>query len=139
VRITLLRVVAVVGILATAALTPAAQAQVRGRPVRGGFAKYYANPAVRPVVVTGPMYTTIGLQTTVAVPDGGSVTLGGYSQLSEGRSEFGVPVLGGVPYAGRGFRNVGYGRTTVYRRVTASVRVIDLRAEEYRQTGVRSR
>jgi type II secretory pathway component GspD/PulD (secretin) len=75
----------------------------------------------------------------VAVPDGGTVTLGGYSQVSEGRSEFGVPGLSKVPYVGRGFRNVGYGRSVLIRRVNVSARVIDLREEEYRQTGVSSR
>jgi hypothetical protein len=67
------------------------------------------------------------------------VTVGSYSQLSEGRNEFGVPILGRVPYAGRGFRNVGYGRDAVSGRVGVSVRIIDLREEEYLQTGVRSR
>jgi hypothetical protein len=49
-----------------------------------------------------------------------------------------VPVLGRLPVAGRGFRNVGYGRSALSGRVTASVRVIDLREEEFRQTGFRS-
>jgi general secretion pathway protein D len=86
-----------------------------------------------------PAFTTIGVQTTVTVPDGGTVTVGGYSQLSEGRNEFGTPGLGRVPFSGRGFRNVSSGRTAVSGRVTARVRIIDLREEEYRQTGVRSR
>jgi hypothetical protein len=43
-----------------------------------------------------------------------------------------------VPYVGRGFRNVAYGRSIVTGRVTASVRIIDLREEEFRQTGFRS-
>jgi general secretion pathway protein D len=107
----------VAGLLAVGALTPAAQAQWRFRP---------------PV-------TTIAVQTTVTVPDGGSVSLGGYSSYSEGRTEYGVPVLGKVPYVSRGFRNVGYGRRVLTRRLIVSVRIIDLREEEYRQTGVRSR
>jgi Flp pilus assembly secretin CpaC len=118
-RITLRGVVWVAGILAAAALTPSAQAQVRVR--------------------LGSGYTYIRVQTTVSVPDGGSVSVGGYSSLSEGRNEFGAPVLGKVPYLGRGFRNVGYGRRVVSRRVVISARVIDLREEEYRQTGVSSR
>jgi general secretion pathway protein D len=122
-QIVLHRVVWVAGILVAAALTPAARAQGFGQPGS----------------VPGPTFTTIRLQTTVTVPDGGTVTLGGYSRLSEGRTEFGAPVLGRGPYAGRGFRNVGYGRTAVSGRVTASVRIIDLGEEEFRQTGVRSR
>ncbi len=121
-RITLQRVVWMTAILAAAALTPAARAQGPGRP---GF-----------VVV--PTVTTIRVQTTVTVPDGGTVLVGGYSRLSEGRTEYGVPVVGKVPYVGRGFRNVAYGRSIVSGKVTATVRIIDLREEEFRQTGVRS-
>jgi general secretion pathway protein D len=107
----------VAGVLAAAALTPAARAQA-------------------PVVV--PVPTSIRLQTTVTVPDGGTALVGGYSRVSERRTELGVPGLGGVPYVGRGFRNVAYGRSIVTGRVTASVRIIDLREEEFRQTGFRS-
>jgi general secretion pathway protein D len=110
-RVTLRQAVGVVaGLLVAAALAPAARAQ--------GFA---------PV----PTLTAIRLQTTVTVPDGGTVTLGGYSRLSEGRTEFGMP--------GRPFRNVGYGRSAVGGRVNVRVRIINLREEEYRQTGYRSR
>ena len=58
--------------------------------------------------------------------------------LRAARSEFGPPGLGRLPYISRGPRNVGYGRSAVSGRVTASVRIIDLREEEYRQTGYRS-
>jgi type II secretory pathway component GspD/PulD (secretin) len=85
-----------------------------------------------------PVVTSIRVATTVSVPDGGTVTLGGYSRLAEARTEAGAPVLGKLPYVGRGFRNVGYGRAVGSTRVTASVRVIDLREEEYRQTSYRS-
>jgi hypothetical protein len=114
---TLRRVVWLAGILVAAGLTPAVRAQGFGQP---GFT---------PV----PTVTNIRLQTTVTVPDGGTVTLGGYSGLSEGRNEFGAPGLG------RGFRNVGYGRRAVSGKVTVTVRIIDLREEEFRQTGVHSR
>jgi type II secretory pathway component GspD/PulD (secretin) len=116
-RIMLHGAVWVAGILLATALTPAAQAQT------------YVRVTI--------MYN--GVRTTVFVPDGGSTTVAGYSASSEGRTEFGAPVLGKVPYLSRGFRNVGYGRRVVSRRLIASVRVIDLREEEYRQTGVRSR
>jgi len=132
-------------ILAAADAIPAAQAQGPGRRVPGRYGVYSYTRALRPVFGGAPVIflpvptlSTIQVQTSVSVPDGGSVTVGGYSSLSEGRSEFGVPGLGKIPYLGRGFRNVGSGRTAVYRRVSVSVRVIDLREEEYRQTGVRS-
>jgi type II secretory pathway component GspD/PulD (secretin) len=109
-------------ILVAAALTPAARAQGQGPPV-----------------VFVPTVTNIRVQTTVTVPDGGGAVAGGYSQVSESRSEYGAPVLGKAPYLDRVFRNTGYGRTVVSRKVVVSVRVIDLEEEEYRQTGYRSR
>ena len=46
------------------------------------------------------------------VPDGGTVLLGGVKRLSEGRNEFGVPILNKIPYVNRLFANVGIGRDT---------------------------
>jgi type II secretory pathway component GspD/PulD (secretin) len=123
-RIALRRAAVAAGILAAAALAPAAQAQVIVTP----SAVYVSN---RPPVA-------VSVQTSAYVPDGGTVTLGGYSSVSESRSEYGPPLLGKVPYLSRGVRNVGYGRDVTSVRVTASVRVINLREEEYRQTGYRS-
>jgi type II secretory pathway component GspD/PulD (secretin) len=103
-----------------------------------GRAQGPAVPPAQRVFVPVPAFTGIRLATTVTVADGGTTSLGGYSRVSEGRTSYGAPVLGGVPYVGRGFRNIGYGRSTVSGGVTASVRIISLREEEYRQTGVRS-
>lgn len=130
-RITLHRTVALAGLLLAATVTPRAQAQLLLRSADGRL--------LRVVYVPVPGFTSIQVQTTVAVPDGGSVNLGGSSQLSEGRNEFGTPGLGRVPYLGRGFRNVGTGRQATSTRLNVRVRIIDLREEEYRQTGVRSR
>jgi general secretion pathway protein D len=130
-RIALHRAAVAVGILAAAALPPAARAQA---PVRVSL----SNRTVQTVVVSAPVFTNISVSTTVTVPDGGTVTLGGYSRVSESRTESGPPVLSSLPYANRAFRNTAYGRDIVTGRVTASVRVIDLREEEYRQTGFRS-
>jgi Flp pilus assembly secretin CpaC len=122
-RVLLRRAVGVAGLLVAAALAPAARGQV---------------VVIRPVSPFAPP-VNIRVQTAVTVPDGGSVTLGGYSQASEGRTEAGVPGLGAVPYLGRGFRNVAYGRSLFSVRVIASVRIIDVYEEEYRQTGVGGR
>jgi type II secretory pathway component GspD/PulD (secretin) len=94
-------------------------------------------PAARVSVASS--FSNIRMQTTAMIPDRGSASLGGYSLLSSGRNEFGVPGIGKVPYVGRPFGNVGYGRAANVGRVNAAVRIIDIREEEFRQTGVRSR
>jgi general secretion pathway protein D len=59
-----------------------------------------------------PTFQLIQVATTVSVPDGGTVLLGGIKRLREERNEFGVPLLSKVPYIDRLFRNVGIGRET---------------------------
>jgi type II secretory pathway component GspD/PulD (secretin) len=83
-----------------------------------------------------PTFSSISVQTTVMVPDGGTVVLGGLKALSEGRNEFGPPVLSKVPYLNRLFRNVGYGRTTSNLMMLVTPRIIINREEQERQTGV---
>jgi hypothetical protein len=86
-----------------------------------------------------PTYTSLGVRTSVTVPDGGEALVAGYGSLSEGRNEFGVPGAGKVPYAGRAFNNVGSGRSVSRTAVSVRVRVINLAEEAERQTGVRER
>jgi hypothetical protein len=124
------------GLVLLALGAPAARAQ---QPYLGPYSVY--NPGLnglRPGFGSVPITTQISIRTTVTVPDRGAVSLGGYSRYSEGRNEFGPPVLGKLPYADRAFRNVGYGRSMLSSRVVVGVRVIDLEEEEYLQTGVRS-
>jgi hypothetical protein len=45
--------------------------------------------------------------------------------------------VGKAPYAGRGFNNVGSGRSVGRTTLSVRVRVISLAEEEERQTGVR--
>jgi predicted DNA repair protein MutK len=123
-RIAMHRAVVVAGILAAAALTPAARAQT--------------TVTVRAVIVGSTVYVQGVGGTTVRVPDGGAATLASYSEYAEGRSEYGAPILGKVPYVDRAVRNVGYGRHIATRGVSVSARIIDLREEEFRQTGFRS-
>jgi general secretion pathway protein D len=59
-----------------------------------------------------PTFEVISVSTTVSVPDGGTVLLGGIKRLREGRNEFGVPLLSKIAYIDRLFRNVGIGRDT---------------------------
>jgi type II secretory pathway component GspD/PulD (secretin) len=66
-------------------------------------------------------------QTTVNVPDGGTVLLGGFKFLAEERTEYGPPVLSKIPYLSRLFRNVGWSRdgSTLIYLVTARVIMIE--------------
>ena len=57
-----------------------------------------------------PSFSFVTVTTTVSVPDGGTVLLGGIKRLQEGRTERGVPMLSKLPYINRLFKNVGIGR-----------------------------
>jgi type II secretory pathway component GspD/PulD (secretin)/tetratricopeptide (TPR) repeat protein len=82
-----------------------------------------------------PKFNTVNVQTTVNVPDGGTVLLGGLKTLREGRNEFGPPVLSKIPYINRLFKNVGYGRETESLLLMVTPRVIINEEEETKQTG----
>ncbi len=77
-----------------------------------------------------PSFQTITLNTTAVIPDGGTVLLGGLKVLSEGRNEFGPPVLSKIPYVNRLFKNVGYGRETQSLMVLVTARIIINEEEE---------
>jgi type II secretory pathway component GspD/PulD (secretin) len=79
-----------------------------------------------------PVVNTFHLENTVTIPDGGTVLVGGLKKVSEGRCEYGPPVLSRVPYANRLFKNVGYGRETQTVYVLVTPRVIVNTEEEER-------
>jgi type II secretory pathway component GspD/PulD (secretin)/tetratricopeptide (TPR) repeat protein len=80
-----------------------------------------------------PTFNSISVQTTVNVPDGGTVLLGGLKRLSEGRNEFGPPILSKIPYIDRLFKNVGYGRETTSLLMMVTPRIIINEEEEAKQ------
>ena len=95
-----------------------------------------------PYSVYGPGLTyrplpSIRLQTSVRVPDGGEALVGRYSRVSEGRNEFGTPVLGKLPGLNRALITVGAGRSIRNTSVSVQARVIRMADEEERQTGIR--
>jgi type II secretory pathway component GspD/PulD (secretin) len=94
------------------------------------------NTTVFTQFIQQPTFNTITVTTTVAVPDGGTVLLGGLKRLSEGRNEFGPPVLSKIPYLSRLFRNVGYGREVQNFMMMVTPRIIINEEEEKRQTGL---
>jgi type II secretory pathway component GspD/PulD (secretin) len=83
-----------------------------------------------------PKFSFLNVQTTVSVPDGGTVLMGGLKTLSEGRNEFGPPVLSKIPYVNRLFKNVGYGREAQSMLIMVTPRIIINSEEEERQTGL---
>jgi general secretion pathway protein D len=84
------------------------------------------------VTVQLPSFSFVSVVTTVSVPDGGTVLLGGIKRLNEGRNEFGVPLLSKVPFVNRLFRNVGIGHTTDSLMMMVTPRIIIQEEEEER-------
>jgi general secretion pathway protein D len=87
------------------------------------------------VTVQLPSFSFVSVVTTVSVPDGGTVLLGGIKRLSEGRNEFGVPLLSKLPYINRLFKNVGIGRETDSLMMMVTPRII-IQEEEEEKLGI---
>ncbi len=85
--------------------------------------------------VQQPSFATTSVSTTVSVPDGGTILLGGIKRQSEGRTEQGVPFLSKIPYVSRLFRNTGVGRTSQSLMLMVTPRIIIQEEEEVAQTG----
>lgn len=95
-----------------------------------------ANDQVRSgTTVQLPTFQFVSVTTTVSVPDGGTVLLGGIKRLNEDRNEFGVPLLSKVPYVNRLFRNVGIGRETDSLMMMVTPRIIIQEEEEAKLLG----
>jgi type II secretory pathway component GspD/PulD (secretin) len=77
-----------------------------------------------------PIVNTTTITTTVTVPDGGTVLLGGVKILNEQRNEFGVPFLSKIPMIDRLFRNIGIARTTNSLMLMVTPRIVILEEEE---------
>jgi type II secretory pathway component GspD/PulD (secretin) len=93
------------------------------------------NPIVFTQLIQQPGFNTINVGTTVAVPDGGTVVLGGLKAMAEARTEVGPPVLSKIPYIRRLFQNVAYGRESSSLLIMVTPRIIILEEEEVYQTG----
>ena len=106
----------------TTFVTPVFEGGSQGQPIP--FTQFLQQPA----------FTTMVINTTVVCPDGGTVLLGGLKQLSEGRNEFGPPVLSKIPYLNRLFKNVGIGRETKHIMIMVTPRIIINSEEEIFQT-----
>src|SRR5206468_1100260 len=63
-------------------------------PIQVFFEGGFSGPTVNfTQFLQQPVFNTININTTVAVPDGGTVLMGGMKRMNEGRTEFGPPVL----------------------------------------------
>jgi len=82
-----------------------------------------------------PVFSFTTVTTTVSVPDGGTVLLGGIKRLSEQRIEQGVPVLSKVPYINRLFRNVAIARQASSLMMMVTPRII-IQEEEEEKLGI---
>jgi general secretion pathway protein D len=83
-----------------------------------------------------PTFSFVTVTTTVSVPDGGTVLLGGIKRLAEQRRERGLPILSKIPYINRLFKNVGIGRTTESLMMMVTPRIIIQEEEEEKLIGV---
>jgi general secretion pathway protein D len=89
------------------------------------------------VTIQQPIYATFSVQTTVTVPDGGTIFMGGIKRLREGRIEAGTPILDKIPYLNRLFMNTAIGRDTSSILMVVTPRIIIQEEEEEFLTGVR--
>ncbi|MFG0267742.1 MAG: type II secretion system protein GspD [Rhodopirellula sp. JB055] len=85
--------------------------------------------------VQQPTFAFTTVNTTVSVPDGGTILLGGIKRMSEGRNERGVPFLSKIPYVSRLFRNTAVGRQSSSLMMMVTPRIIIQEEEEIAQTG----
>ena len=94
----------------------------------GGFPAVPLPNAPLQVITVNPQGIQLTIiQTTVNVPDGGTVLLGGFKFLAEERTEYGPPILSKIPYLSRLFRNVGWSRdgSTLLYLVTARIIMVE--------------
>jgi general secretion pathway protein D len=86
----------------------------------------------RGMTVQQPITHTFFVETTVSVPDGGTILMGGVKRLSEGRKEYGVPMLNKIPYLKRLFSNTAVGRETQSMMIMVTPHIII--QEEYEES-----
>jgi general secretion pathway protein D len=85
--------------------------------------------------VQQPSFSQTSVSTTVSVPDGGTILLGGIKRMRESRIERGVPILSKIPYLNRLFKNTAIGRETSTLMLTVTPRII-IQEEEEMKYGV---
>lgn len=102
----------------------------QGGGQQGGGQQGFQAAGAGEVTVQQPIIAQTTVLTTVAVPDGGTVLLGGVKRLSESRNMAGVPILNKIPYLSRLFKNTGVGRETQSLMLMVTPRIVILEEEE---------
>ena len=102
--------------------------QQQGQQQQGQQAQQGGGAGV--VTIQQPITEIVTVNTTVSVPDGGTVLLGGVKRLREGRSMAGIPILNKIPYLSRLFKNTGVGRETESLMLMVTPRIIIQEEEE---------
>jgi general secretion pathway protein D len=95
----------------------------------------HATKSVSGTTVQLPTFAITSVNTTVSVPDGGTILLGGIKRLREQRIERGIPILNKVPYISRLFKNVGIGREAQSLMMMVTPRII-IQEEEEQKLGI---
>ncbi len=75
-------------------------------------------------VVQLPTFQVFSVNTTVMVPDGGTMLLGSNYGYSAGQVSRSVPLLGSIPGVDRGFRNQGVGTEVSAGNVSVTPQII---------------
>ncbi|MFP6668267.1 MAG: hypothetical protein VB876_13190, partial [Pirellulales bacterium] len=89
-----------------------------------------SNEFVEGTTLQLPTFAFTTVTTTVSVPDGGTVLLGGIKRLREARNEQGTPFLSKLPYISRLFKNVSVGREAESLMLMVTPRIIIQEEEE---------
>ncbi len=103
-------------------------------PIFQGIPDDRSSPITLTQLIQTPVTQSINVATTVSVPDGGTVLLGGLKRLNEQRVEQGPPIISNIPILNRLFKNVGFGRETESLMLMVTPRIIIQEEEEERQT-----
>ena len=101
-----------------------------GQAIGGGQQGQQGGGGGGTLTLQQPVVENISVSTTVSVPDGGTVLLGGIKRLREGRNMAGVPILNKIPYISRLFKNSGVGRETESVMLMVTPRIIIHEEEE---------
>jgi type II secretory pathway component GspD/PulD (secretin) len=101
-----------------------------GRAITAFVGQPFDDPTGQGFSVQLPIVQQAAVSTTVSVPDGGTLLLGGIRVTEESEVERGVPILNKVPYINRLFRNTATIKDTQTLMLLVTPRIIIQEEEE---------